>query len=426
MSELDDLQNVVNPITQGWYQLIIIAQQTQWNDQQLLLALQNWRSKFPNHPANTLLAKNLSIQELTYQRPTKISLLLPLTGTYSQAGNAIRNGFFAAYYAAGKNKTQQLAKVEILNTANKPIQDTYASALQNGSDFIIGPLTKPNLQQLISSNYIRVPTLALNSLPNVDQPLLIQFSLSPMDEAEQVAEFAWSQHHQRALIISTDSSRGKDVLQALTKDWQDTGGDVVATWLVSAKYNINATMQKILLVDQSRQRKSRIQAIIGSKVRFHVRRRQDVDVVLLATTPVLARQIQPLMKYYLAGNIPIYATSQIYTGYPNPTADRDLDGVFFCDSPWILAPTPQNDPRLAAIEKQLETLWPTDFKKYRRFFAMGIDAYDLSSRLNRLLLLPRIGWAAANGNLFLNTQHRIYRQLIWARFINGRPQRLNN
>ena len=426
VSQLETISNSHNQIINGWYQLIIIAHQTNYTDQQLLSALQRWRRQFPKHPANKLLASNLSTDQLVYQKPRKISLLLPLSGAYANAANAIRNGFYAAYYSAKKSKAQNLPSISISNTMTNPIDKIYANAVNNGSDFIVGPLTKTKLQSLVNNNSITVPTLALNSLPDVKSPLLIQFSLSPMDEALQVANFAWSQHHQRALIITTNSPRGNDVLHALQTDWQNLGGDVVATWSVSSGPNLSTALQKILLIDQSRTRHWRIQAVTGTKLRYHQRRRQDIDVILLATTPVIARQIQPLMRYYLAGNIPIYATSQIYSGSKNPRADSDLNGIFFCDSSWILNPSANNDPRLAAIEKQIQSVWPDSFNTYRRFYGMGIDAFDLSSRLNRLLLLPRIGWTAASGNLFLNPGKHIFRQLVWARFEKGKAVLLNN
>ena len=426
VSELDDISQNPNNLIQGWYKLVLIAHQTNYSDRQLLAALQQWRSQFPNHPANKLLASNLSAKQLQYQQPQKIALLLPLSGTYAGAANAIRNGFFAAYYAEKKAKKQNLPGITIKNTATSPVSQLYSTAVNNGADFIVGPLTKDNLQNLVANNSITVPTLALNSLPNVKSPLLIQFALSPIDEAQQVASFAWSQHHQRALIITTNNPRGNDVLQALQTDWQNLGGDVVATWSVTSGPNLSTTLQKILLVDQSRTRHWRIQAVTGDKLRYHQRRRQDIDVILLATTPVIARQIQPLMRYYLAGNIPIYATSQIYTGTANPRADRDLNGIFFCDSSWILNPSVSNDPRLAGIEQQIRSVWPSSFRSYRRFYDLGIDAFDLSSRLNRLLLLPRIGWPAASGDLFLDSGKHIFRQLVWARFANGKPIPLTN
>jgi uncharacterized protein len=426
ISQLESIQNSSNALVSGWYNLIMISRHTGYSDAQLLNALQQWRSQFPNHPANQLLADNLSTNQLVYQKPQKISLLLPLSGQYGAAGNAIRNGFYAAYYNEKKSNTANLPTILTNNTVTTPVNQLYSTAVENGSDFIVGPLTKGNLQQLIDNNSINVPTLALNSLSDANSPLLIQFALSPIDEAQQVASFAWSQHHQRALIIATDSARGKDTLNEITKDWQNLGGNVVATWMVNSGPNLSSTLSKILLVDNSRTRHWRIQAVTGEKLRYHQRRRQDVDVILMATTPVIARQIQPLMKYYLAQDIPIYATSQLYTGSANPAADNDLNGIFFCDSPWILNPTAGNDARLAEIEQQISGVWPNNFKTYRRFYDMGIDAFDLSSRLNRLLLLPRIGWAAASGNLFLNPDKHVFRQLVWARFEKGRPRLLNN
>ena len=71
ISQLESIQNSSNALVSGWYNLIMISRHTGYSDAQLLNALQQWRDQFPNHPANQLLADNLSTNQLVYQKPQK-------------------------------------------------------------------------------------------------------------------------------------------------------------------------------------------------------------------------------------------------------------------------------------------------------------------------------------------------------------------
>lgn len=416
-AQLKQLEQSTDPDAQGWQKLIYIAQQTQWTDEALAQAITTWQQHFPEHPAMQLLS-NHPKKSLSQNTPQKIGLLLPLTGAYAPAANAIRNGFFAAYYAS---KTPASPTINVINSQTNGVQQSYQQAITQGNQLIVGPLIKQNLQKLINDNNIRVPTIALNQVPNNQNPLLIQFALSPADEASQVANYAWSEHHQRAIIITNDNVRGQQIAKIMQARWQNLGGDVAAIWLINPASNLSRALQQVLLINQSRARKQHLQSIMGEKLRYLSRRRADIDTILLSTTPALARQIQPLLKYYFAGNIPIYATSQIYSGYPNPSLDRDLNGIYFCDAPWILSPSTLTTPALNQLSKQVQSIWPQSFRQLRRFYAMGIDAYYLSTHLNRLSILPGLGVAHTTGTLTLNKQ-RIYRTLSWAVFKRGKPR----
>src|SRR5205823_5983563 len=78
-------------------------------------------------------------------------------------------------------------------------------------------------------------------------------------------------------------------------------------------------------------------AVVNNKaVPSAQKRRQDADMIFMIAPPEYARQIKPLLNYYYAGNLPIYATSHVYQGIPNAALDNDLNGIQFCDMPWTI------------------------------------------------------------------------------------------
>jgi outer membrane PBP1 activator LpoA protein len=67
----------------------------------------------------------------------------------------------------------------------------------------------------------------------------------------------------------------------------------------------------------------------------------------------------------------------------------------------------------------LKDTWKQFPSAYFRLIAMGIDAYNLATRLGSLELSPYPG---ATGILSLTTDQRIQRRLTCATFKNGQPE----
>ena len=407
----------------GWLELAVIAQEPTSTSNQFLTALQNWRAQFPNHPANSILPSSFTAaNNAVIHTPQQVALLLPLQGQLASTAEAIRNGFMAAYY---QNPNNQTIKISVYDTSHGDIRLIYKQAIANGADFVIGPLTKENVQTLADSNALTVPTLALNTLDNYQHLQihhLYQFGLSPRDSAVQVADKAWQDNHSRSIVIAPQSSWGQGIAQAFSDEWQKLGGTIAINLAYPDSPDISAQIQAALNIDQSEQRAQALQKILGEKFRFIPRRRNDVDVIFLAALPQRARQIGPLLKFYYAGNIPVYATSLIYSGNPSPRYDRDLDGIQFCDVPWVLDNNNDLTQNLQSLHQQIMTTWPNSYKQYPRLYALGVDAFGLMSRFNQLLIFPKLGLSGATGTLYLDPYRHIVQKLVWAQMDDGKPR----
>ena len=405
----------------GWLSLALLTKQSQ-SPQQLLVELTQWRQQNPTHPANALLPNNLKSRIQAPQLPQNIALLLPMTGTLSKSANAIRNGFFAAYYYQKKHSDYS-PNIQVYDTNGNDVNVLYQKAIQQGANFIVGPLTKPNVVQL-AQHAITVPTLVLNTPPsliNQSQKNFYTFGLSPLDEVQQVCEKAWKNHLSRAVIITPNNDWGNTIASAFANEWQNLGGRVVTNLHYIGQQSLANQIQQTLHIDSANLRYKNLRSVLHEKVRFVPRRRQDVDVVFLATQPLFARQIKPLLNFYYAGKIPVYAISPIYTGHSNPISNRDLNDITFCDIPWVLQPNHLTPDYLNSIKNNIEQIWPNSFKNNSKLYALGVDSYDLISKLNQMSLLPQFGVPAATGTLYLDTKNHIFRQLTWARFENGTP-----
>jgi uncharacterized protein len=325
-----------------------------------------------------------------------IALLLPLQGPLANIGQSVKQGFLAAAEENGSSPRIILIDTSVASS----IQAAYTDAIAKNAQIIVGPLLKPEVQS-VASLQTKVPILALNYL-NSDistPPELYQFGLSPIDEAQQATNHAWQSGKRSALIMTANGNWGSQIGEAFAQQWQALGGTVVGQ-LTLSENPADITKQ--------------ISHFLHFKPPHD--RRTDFDVIFLASSPQIGRQVKPLLKFFFAGDIPVYATASIYSGIPGSQRfDKDLNQIIFCAAPWSLA----NSNIEPNLYQQLKSASPQGFSRNSKYYALGIDAFHIIQQLGRLKLSPQQTLQGTTGILSLNSQHRIARQLPCAQFRNG-------
>lgn len=393
----------------GWMELALISRKQYANPQVILADIANWRAHYPNHPANYIMPSPDSLSQRLFGQPKNIALLLPLTGPLAGPGGAVKDGFMAAYEGSG---TQNFVNVHAYDTNAANVSALYGQALSDGADYVVGPLSKTDVATVAAINH-PVPTLLLNDLDGRIHDNAYQFGLSPSNEARQVAARARKNGLTRALIIAPSGAWGDDVVGAFTNQWTVSGGHVVDTLHYGARDDLSTGIRNFLHVSDSEAREKHLKQLLGNAIESTPRRRQDFDVIFLLAYPSKARQIMPMLKYYYAGDVPVYATSSVYSGSANSMKDRDLDGITFCDMPWVFS------------HQMGSRNWPEQFNSYNRLYALGMDSYALSNQLNQLVLFPALGIRDKSGVLYLGPNQQIARILVFGQFRQGLPQLLS-
>jgi uncharacterized protein len=409
LDKLQAQQNSSDPIEAGWMKLAIISKRDSANTKELTRDLMAWRTQYPEHPGNKIIPNDSTLSSISDNQPPKnIALLLPLSGKYASLGDATRSGFLNAYYESSA-KTGYQQNIAFYDTNRTPnMAALYQEAVSKGANLVVGPLTKEDVKQLTSSGGFTVPTLELNytdswgSLPSN----LYQFGLSPFDEAKQVADKAYDSGHTRAIVIAPETEWGQSVSKTLIDRYKSNGGSIADVYYFSPKANLASEIPKLLHIDvKADHDKSRDQ--LTDKATLEQQRRHDFDVVFLLAPPQSARQIVPLLKYYYVTNTPIYATSVVYSGAPQPQKDSDLNGVLFCEIPWSLTRS-----STAVSDSQAGS---------NRLYAVGRDAYLISRNLSRFNSMPNFPLYGATGAISTTPQKQFYRRLAWAQFHGGQP-----
>ncbi|HEY9198931.1 MAG TPA: penicillin-binding protein activator [Gammaproteobacteria bacterium] len=407
----------------GWLELVETTRAVRDNPQQLDIALAIWRERYPEHPAAARFIAGMQTQLTEYNaaaQPGQIAVLLPLTGPLAEAGQAVRDGMLAAYFHGNAGGTTQL---RFHDTGARTVQQTltlYQQVVSEGAQQVIGPLTKEAVAALAASGMVTVPVLALNNLSGAGSTpeQFYQFGLSPEDEAVQVAERAWRDGRRNALALVPETAWGERVYQAFANEWQSLGGSL----LKRAAYDddersYSGTVRELLSIDAGAQRHQALIRQIGQRPEYEPQPRQDADFLFLAANAPQARMIRPLLRYHHADALPVYSTSQIHEGFDNASLDRDMDGIRFCDMPWML---PSNHP-LTALRGDIARLWPAREQRYARLYALGIDALQIAPYLQGLRDGTFARHPGVSGDLYLDKERRVHRDLQWAEFRNGLP-----
>lgn len=414
--------------TQGWVALAQINNQSTGRVTDQYLAYLLWQDSYYNHPARLNPPPSFTLlEQIAKDDRPRVAILLPLSGDLAAAGNAILDGYMAArassYQSGNTEPADPLAPsdIEIFDTNASNITSIVRQLYEKEFDLVIGPLDR-NLVATYVEIMPDVPTLVLNSLPEAldlrEKPVL-GLSLNVEQEAEQAAIRALQEGHQSAIALVPDSDWGYRAGEAFTDFWIAEGGDLVTF----ARYGDSTThaelLEQNLHVDESIARKNALQTNLGRALEFTPRRRQDVDALFLAASPSQARQLKPMLAFFFAEDIPVYSTSSIYSGFPDPKADRDLDGIEFSTMPWIL--DNQNELRNNISNQTGASATAL------RMQALGIDSFYLAQRLIQLHEAPDTLYRGVLGKLSKESQSNdLERKQVWAEFIGGNARPANN
>lgn len=414
----------------GWMELVEFTRQVRGNRSLWEQQLESWRQRYPGHAAESALIPMMLSQSAKPTMVDNIALLLPLSGKASESAQAIRDGVLEAWYADELNRPE----IRIYDTAADSGQtvSSYRQAIEEGAQAVIGPLFKDNIEALMSSGELQIPVLALNHIdPDSQETVnadtgdtpLYQFGLSPENEAQQVADRLIADGHLRVLAITPVNAWGQRVYQSFEERFVSLGGEILETTSYSANdADFKKPIEKLLNLDTSKARYHSIQRMLGMSPEYEPRRRQDVQAIFVLGFPRQIRLLKPQLRFHHAGDIPVYSTSHVYSAHPDADRDRDLDGLVFCDLPWLL----ETDGPLSTRRAQLDALWPARSERYQRLFALGIDAYGVLPWVETLATSSFGNYSGVTGELFMQPGNRLYRSLEWARFYKGTPKIIDN
>jgi uncharacterized protein len=316
-------------------------------------------------------------------KPNRIALLLPLKSTtFGRAAEAVKEGFLAASQVPG---AESPLPIEIYDSeeGSKNLLPIYNRILTDDARIVVGPMTRNEVSAIAKSGMVTTPTLALN-VPEGDNlalpALFYSLNLSQETEARQLANIAFTRGFRRAAIVTSSVALSKRIQSAFSDELLKLGATTTLEFAFNADPKSLAEFRTAL-------------------------KAQQVDVVFVATDAATARKIRP----YIRGNLPIYATSQVFRSKNDTALNVDLKDLHFVDMPWLITP----DHAAVMVYPQPKKSLTAELQ---RFYALGIDAYRIAQLLIKNEAPSTEVLDGVSGRITLNAGHWFTRELLPATF----------
>ena len=402
----------------GWLELGAMASDGGGTSINAAIEAARWQARYPEHPATELLAAALPAPLPVSGRVHKIALLLPLTGQAAGYAAIIKSGFdFAYQQLPGDGRPQ----VVVYDTGVVPVNDALNQARSEGSDFIVGPLTRTEIE-LAAATSISVPILALNflssgrSAPNG----MYQYALSPEEDARLIARRLLAAGQKRGVALAPAGDWGTRVLAAFSQELLAGGGTLLAQALYEpGGHDFGTPIRSVLATDRSFARRERLEGALGIKLEFEPRSRADLDFVFAPGQAASLRLLRPQLRFQYAGNVPVYATADAYAA-DGGVANQDLEGLIVPAMPWVVP----NSGSADAVRRAVADAAGDNAAWQSGLYAFGFDACQLALAIaasGRDHGAVRV--EGLSGQLSIDAGGRVHREPLWVRISrSGEPR----
>ena len=430
----------------GFVQLTKLLREHALNQYELASQLTQFQYQYPTHPlVRNLPAEIIGLLQTSNDTAQRVAVLLPLTGRLAAQAQHIKQGIVAAYLA---RQSQQLISEQMIDSLyfvdTTTLTDEELIAAIDEADLIIGPLLKPKLELVQPHIKPNQQLLGLNRLDSasknitLDTPPAAEFSintivnnhtffaLSPEDEAEQIAEFMFTQQYQQPILIHAPDRTATRMAEAFTARWQAlTQHNSTITLSFTDNKSMRKAIGDALGVQQSRDRISTLERYLGQEMFSVTRNRKDIDAFVVFANAKQTELINPMIEASISTFSdeiqPVFASSRSYNHKLNKNSLRDLQNVIFIDMPWLL-----DDTFNITLLSQYETVFSEASTAQKRLFAFGYDALNLIGKIRPLHQVHGLILPGLTGSLAINDKNQVTRTLPRAKITTKQIERLTS
>lgn len=359
--------------------------------------LTEWQQKYPDHPlkaqaeaAITNQSQNsqnlVSMEQVTgeasyttvsLQEGDRLAVLLPLTGRFAaNVGEPARLGILAAL----QDRNSKL-KVTFYDTNRMTMEEISSALIQNGTNFIIGPILKPEVDALLSTN-IKLPSIVFNQ-PSTARDNLFYFDLGPDYEGTLAARKISNDRHSHPVVIAPESTRGQRAVAGFISTWESNNSYAATV----CRYNdLNSIPSDLTTCPVN-----------------------TADAIYMNAAPVEVIKA----KESLPNDTPLYLTDRSFTGVNLSSSEVALTGAFMGDMPWLLTDS--------ELKQDLMATLPQADSQVQRIFATAYDSINLSFNLGRLIQDKNDTVHGISGELQIGSKGLIEMNPMWVRLGVNRP-----
>ena len=313
----------------------------------------------------------------------EIAVLLPSSGVYANAANAVRQGMESVHARQPEGKRPTLRYID---SSDGKLAGAIGQA--DSAAMIIGPLSKASVQHVVSKGKPNSTTITLNQVSDYSPKGVYQFGLSPVAEGEMIAEKTFADGHRTASVIYPNTSWGSRYEKGFRKHWQALGGTVAGNVRYAQNTDDFSSKVKELMKNPS-------------------------DAVFIVAKPSKARQIRTQLLFAGNQNPAVYASSTAYDRRLYGHKDADFENVWIPVLRWTVpGATPASIPSYQELESG-GAINPG----LAKFYAFGIDAMLLALNAGDISRGKVI--KGATGDLSLDSNGVVRRNMLWLHYHNG-------
>jgi uncharacterized protein len=394
-----------NHDVRGWWQLAY-AMRTSPTLAEQGRRYQSWLAAWTEHPAAAQPPAALKPLLERTALPTRVGLLLPLSGPLGRAGRAVRDGFIASYLS---HRDDVGYLVNVYDVAAQPLPVIYERALLDGNQLLIGPLSREGVTDMNRLDP-EVPVLALNYLGDeIPAPNLIQIGLAIEDDAYSLAEWMIDAKLERVLLFHSRDDWSVRAMHAIRSVWH---GPLEVQTIEDIR-TVTESVGVAMRVADSHRRRDEIQALLGESLEFSPRARGDVDAIVALVSALEASALVPALRFHFADGVPVFVTSQTVRGLASGRLSA-LNGFRVAELPGVVG----DDATFSGIDEA----FALEGNLFVSMYALGADAFRLADRLPLMLQGALSGLLGSTGELDLQPDGRIQRQLARTQVRGGRIQ----
>ena len=363
-----------------------------------------WRALNPGHPAARFPPPSI------VRTPTPVralALLVPLSGDLAALAEAVRDGFLAAHLHAARSDGSDVGSVPtvaIYDTGIMSVAEAHDRALADGADILVGPLDKAAVSELAALPP-QLPVLALNQPDDGSAPFP-QLTLAVEETAAAIAARLPADGVERVALFESGLPGGW-ASRARTRFEADLDGiEVVAVGTLAGTGDATQVAGDVLGIAAGQERHASLTRLLGARLEFMPRRRDDVDALVAFVDDVQLTALRPALDFHFAGDLATYAPAQSVRG----AAWAEFEGLRVCDIPWRIY---KSELREASADLA------TSRGSLAAVFALGVDGYRLANQLHRLTIHGE-SVAGSTGQLTLQANGLIRRGMAWGEVVGGR------
>ena len=317
-----------------------------------------WLNRYPDHPARILIdsgtpdkfRSNSNIMANLNGNISQIAVLMPLSGKLAGYGDAFRHGIMMAQREQGLNSS--IKYYDVNGTDAKAV---YDQAVNDGAQFVIGPLTKDDVSKIITSG-TTVPTLAINSFDYVSSNNAFFFAITPENEGAQAAQKIFNDGKRTPLLMIPDTEKGNRIITGFQQKWFENN-----------EYS-KLTIKRF-------KNKNEVTKAIQDSFEDST---SNIDAVYICGTAMEASMIKSQIQVnYPSGDRSFYITGNSNPGNLKAPVTKNMKGMYLGDMPWLI----EDSELKQTIKESLDT----SNMNTLIFFALGYDSITIVPHIKSMV-----------------------------------------